>query len=161
MTVYKEIVIPEVPKYVADWYEENKDNFEFNLALLISDFIIGKLENKKLFTWLDDKPADYDYYNVNSNKPIQTLVNMHQFGYTVKKEKLYTVEIPNPNGSSKVYLGKNEYGKVELFTWVITQPEEFADDWKKEKNVQLTEDEIKEDFAYLWEANLPKEVKDN
>lgn len=147
---------PVVPQYVADWYEENKDNFEDNLAYLLNDYLnknFAFIEDSNLKVWLDN--------DFNLNKPIQTLVNMHQFGYTVKKEKLYTVEIPNPNGSSKVYLGKNEYGKVELFTWVITQPEEFADDWKKEKNVQLTEDEIKEDFAYLWEANLPKEVKDN
>lgn len=131
--------ISNLEEWQEKWEEERKDNLE------------DKIEDDKLKSWFD---SDY-----NSNTyPIQTLVNMHQFGYTVKKEKLYTVEIPNPNGSSKVYLGKNEYGKVELFTWVI---KEFADDWKKEKNVQLTENEIKEDFAYLWEANLPKEVKDN
>ena len=84
---------------------------------------------------------------------------MHQFGYEVQKEKLYTVEIPNPNaiGYSKIYLAKNKDGKVELFTWSGYTSIEFADNWKQEENAQLTESEIKEDFEWAWQ--FAKEVE--
>ena len=73
-----------VPKFVADWYEENKDDFEFN----VWDWIAfrnepGKLENKEFNYWIND----------GEGNPIQTLVNMHQFGYEVEKEKRYWVKV--------------------------------------------------------------------
>ena len=71
---------PVVPQFVADWYEEHKDNFEIYLSGLCINFTChrGRL-NDKLANW----------YEQLENKPIQTLVNMHQFGYEVEKEKLY------------------------------------------------------------------------
>ena len=69
---------PIVPKYVADWYEENKDYFEWNLYNLCVDFHQRKL------------PDDlYEWFNGISNKPIETLVRMKLFGYEVEKGKLY------------------------------------------------------------------------
>ena len=67
----------KVPQFVADWYEENKDDFEFN----VWDWIAfrnepEKLENKEFNYWIND----------GEGTPIQTLVNMHQFGYEVEKE---------------------------------------------------------------------------
>ena len=72
----------KVKKFVADWYEENKDSFEFN----VWDWIAfrdeaEKLENREFNNWI----------NNSRENPIQTLVNMHQFGYEVEKEKRYTV----------------------------------------------------------------------
>ena len=80
-----------IPQFVADWYEENKDDFEFN----VWDWIAfrnepEKLENKEFNYWIND----------GEGNPIQTLVNMHQFGYTVEKEKRYLVRIK----------GVSEYG---------------------------------------------------
>ena len=74
----------KVKKFVADWYEENKDDFEFN----VWDWIAfrnepEKLENKEFSYWLND----------GEGNPIQTLVNMHQFGYEVEKEKRYLVKV--------------------------------------------------------------------
>lgn len=71
-----------IPQFVADWYEENKDDFEFN----VWDWIAfrnepEKLENKEFNYWIND----------DEGNPIQTLVNMHQFGYEVENEKRYTV----------------------------------------------------------------------
>lgn len=76
----------KVPQFVADWYEENKDDFEFN----VWDWIAfrnepEKLENKEFNYWIND----------GEGNPIQTLVNMHQFGYTVEKEKRYTIRFKN------------------------------------------------------------------
>ena len=73
----------KVPPFVADWYEENKDDFEFN----VWDWIAfrgepEKLENKEFSYWLND----------GEGNPIQTLVNMHQFGYEVEEEKRYFVK---------------------------------------------------------------------
>lgn len=75
----------KVPQFVADWYEENKDDFEFN----VWDWIAfrkepEKLENKEFNSWIND----------GEGNPIQTLVNMHQFGYEVEKEKRYRVSMP-------------------------------------------------------------------
>ena len=135
---------PVVPQFVADWYEDHKGNFEIYLSELCRNFTFNRER-------LNDKLANW--YEQLENKPIQTLVNMHQFGYEVQKEKLYTVEIPNPNdsGYSKIYLAKNKDGKVELFTWSGYTSIEFADNWKQEENAQLTESEIKKDFNWAWQ----------
>lgn len=75
----------QVPQFVADWYEANKDDFETNLFravdLIPSDYEEGDLSEFE--EWLVD----------NHTEPFQTLVNMHQFGYVVKKERRYTVKM--------------------------------------------------------------------
>lgn len=73
----------KVTQFVADWYEENKDSFEFN----VWDWIAfrdeaKKLENREFNNWIND----------SRENPIQILVNMHQFGYEVEKEKRYLVK---------------------------------------------------------------------
>lgn len=82
------------------------------------------------------------------------------YGYETKP--LYTVEIPNPNASGRgvTFLARKEDGKVELYTWTCYTSIEFEDNWKQQEYAQLTEEEIKEDYAFLWEANLAKEVKE-
>ena len=83
LTIVKKIDEPErpvVPQFVADWYEEHKENFEIYLSELCRNFTFNRER-------LNDKLANW--YEQLENKPIQTLVNMHQFGYEVQKEKLY------------------------------------------------------------------------
>ena len=81
---------PVVPQFVADWYEEHKDDIEYNLYNLCTDFRKQKLR-VDLHVWFGD----------DNNKPIETLVKMKLFGYEVEyeveKKKLYTVtdEIPS------------------------------------------------------------------
>ena len=74
----------KVPQFVADWYEEHKDDFEFNIWdwVAYSDES-EKLENKEFNSWINDSEGN----------PIQTLVNMHQFGYEVEKEQKYIVKL--------------------------------------------------------------------
>ena len=85
---------PVVPQFVADWYEEHKDDFEI-----------------ALFRCIDHIPSVYDEGDLNEfeewiidgeTKPFQTLVNMHQFGYTVEKEKRYLVKMKGMNKSSTI-----------------------------------------------------------
>ncbi|MBT0932467.1 DUF1642 domain-containing protein [Streptococcus infantarius subsp. infantarius] len=130
-----------VPQFVADWYENNKYDFEYNLYRLCTLYT-----ERKLFKELDE------WFDNDNNKPIETLVNMHQFGYEVYEKKLYTVEIPNPNGDGYgvVYLGRNEYNKTELRIWDCYSSIDFADNWKQKDNAHLTESEIKEDFEWAW-----------
>ena len=77
---------PVVPQFVADWYEENKGYFEYNLSSLCIDFHERKLQEDL-----------YEWFNYLSNKPIETLVLMHRFGYQVNKEKLYTAKLKLTN----------------------------------------------------------------
>lgn len=81
---------PLVQQFVADWYEENKDDFETNLFKLIESLEVAPCEEDDLIDfigWLIDKDT----------KPFQTLVNMHQFGYEVEEEKRYTVKMRTTN----------------------------------------------------------------
>ena len=76
-----------VPQFVADWYEENKDGFEGNLYRYTLN-IPSTFDGAKL--------NEFERWFLNSGtKPFQTLVNMHQFGYEVEKEKRYLVKIKN------------------------------------------------------------------
>lgn len=80
----------------------------------------------------------------------ETFAKAWLFGYEVEKEKLYTVEIPNPNRADvSLMLGLYNDGKVAIFA-------AFTDSWKYEKQYKLTEAEIKEDFEWAWQ--FAKEV---
>lgn len=131
---------PVVPQFVADWYEEHKDDFEDSVYDFCIQFSEERL-NDDLYKWFCN----------DDNKPIQTLANMHQFGYEVKKEKLYTVEIPNPNAGGHVVLCKTSDGIVSITFASIAR-------WRGGKNVQLTESEIKKDFDWAWKFR--KEVEE-
>lgn len=77
----------QVPQFVADWYEANKDDFETNLFIAV-DLIPSCYEEGEL--------SDFEEWLVDEHtKPFQTLVNMHQFGYEVEKEKRYLVKMKN------------------------------------------------------------------
>lgn len=80
-----EIKEVEIPQFVADWYEDNKDDLETNLFRIV--FNMPKIsENKKLSLfeeWLTD---------INTNS-FQILINIHQFGYKIKKENRYLVRM--------------------------------------------------------------------
>ena len=93
--VAQELEKPVVPQFVADWYEDHKGNFEIFLSGLCINFTCHRER-------LNDKLANW--YEELENKPIQTLVNMHQFGYEVQKEKLYLASFRDTNQ----YLGWNE-----------------------------------------------------
>lgn len=88
---------PVVPQFVADWYEEHKDDIEYNLYNLCTDFRKQKLR-VDLHVWFGD----------DNNKPIETLVKMKLFGYEVEKEEeneeLYLASFRD----TSQYLGWNE-----------------------------------------------------
>lgn len=135
-----EIAKPVVPQFVADWYEANKEGFENNVYDLCVQFNNDNEElNKEVWCWFD----------CAVNKPFETLVKMKLFGYDVDKEKLYRVELPNPNGDS------NRYGLCKVDGRVIIGS--FVFGLNKAINTKLTESEIKEDFEWAWQ--FAKEVE--
>lgn len=75
-------LVPEVPQYVADWYEENKVNLDYNLWNYIMD-------------WEDQEDDVFKNWFNNSEEAFQTIINMHQFGYKIKnkEEKKYLVKL--------------------------------------------------------------------
>lgn len=92
---------PVVPQFVADWYEERKDYFDFNIYGFYKYFYSqGKHEEVK--KWIDNA----------ENKAIETLVKMKLYGYDVEKEKLYLASFRDTNQ----YLGWNE----ELGEWFMS-----------------------------------------
>ena len=133
---------PVVPQFVADLYESIKDDFEYKVYELCLQYKHRGDELPQGVAW---------WFGDSRNKPIETLVMMHKFGYEVKKEKLYTVEIPNPNSAGgKLVLSKQQStGRLIL--------EMLNSDINKPKYLHLTEDEIKEDFE--WAFRWAKEVE--
>lgn len=79
---------PVVPQYVADWYEEHKEDYDYELWDYLSSWRHQKENNFK--KWIGE--------SFESDQPITTLVNMHQFGYEVEKEARYTVRIKGVGG---------------------------------------------------------------
>lgn len=137
LSIIKQLDEPEkpvVPQFVADWYEEHKEDLEYNLYRLCIDFCGRKL-HEDLHEW----------FKFDKNKPIETLILMHKFGYEVEKEKLYTVEIPNPNsiGGKLVLFKQQSTGRLIL--------DMLNPNINKPKYIHLTEPEIKKDFDWAWQ----------
>lgn len=99
LELVKQLDEPEkvkVPAFVSVWYRINKDNLDKNIAYLCSNWE-KSTNDDTLFNWMS-----------NTDNFIQTLVNMHQFGYEIEKEKQYLVKIK----ATKHYLVKDGNGKI-------------------------------------------------
>ena len=74
---------PVVTKFVAEWFENNKDALDLAIFMAIRELDVEEWPHKTDFeNWLD----------VAENKPIETLIHMKD-GYEVEKEPLYCVKI--------------------------------------------------------------------
>ena len=117
---------PVVPKFVAEWIEECKrSGWHLQKALSRLD------DDEKVGDWAYDENDDLIPEKVD-------MIARAWLAYpniTVEKEKLYTVEIPNPNGVV-VCLERLDGGKIALSTFGESK---------------LTESEIKKDFEWAWQ----------
>ncbi|MBS5220941.1 MAG: DUF1642 domain-containing protein [Streptococcus parasanguinis] len=119
---------PVVLQFVADWYEEYKDNLEYN----IWDWMKYNLEPKKRENVIFSR-----WLGKTANNPVETLVKMKLYGYTVEKEPKYTVKIKSVNqylvrNTDEDFLGflqsrlKSKFTRKELeeagFGWVFDCP---------------------------------------
>lgn len=136
---------PVVPQYVADWIEWCKRN---KVSLLggfsaIDELGLAICNDKKV------KSLDASKWATRNQ---ETFAKAWLFGYEVEKEKLYTVELPNPNGGTHLVLCKDCDGKLFIETF-------FIDDWETFGKCKLTEAEIKQDFDWAWQ--FAKEVEND
>jgi Protein of unknown function (DUF1642). len=77
----QQLETPEVPQFVADWYEKRKDHLEYHIW--------------KYIRWWNDHEKDdfYNFMNGAHSNPIETLINMKN-GYTVAKPKIIVSPCP-------------------------------------------------------------------
>ena len=119
-----------VPQFVAEWIKSQKESFSDASAIDMYDNLT--LDNNggyyhEVWLWVIDHHYDF--------------IKAWHDGYEIEKEKLYMVEIPNPNskGTNKIYLCKDDTtGKVYLCKGNFNP--------SKNRNLRLTESEIKQDF---------------
>ncbi|MEG3316197.1 DUF1642 domain-containing protein [Streptococcus suis] len=135
-----------VPKFISDWIGECKGR---GCPLRAAMKHIN-LPNKVNEWFLEIGQDGLTYPNQ------ETFACAWLFGYEIKQEKLYTVEIPDPNRPDIATFLYKENGKVFIGTDI------FLDEvpnykWKNEPENQLTESEIKEDFEWAWQ--FAKEVE--
>lgn len=135
---------PEVPKFVADWYEEHKDNFYLNLHRLAWELIENLDEDD--FVPKNALDSDFKRWYHKTETAAQTLNNMHQFGYTVEKEKLYNVSVL---GCTLFKMTSDDLVKYKLIGENETLSEPVLSLYKFEAD--LTEKEIKQADERLWQ----------
>lgn len=107
VSFFNKELVSEVPQYVIDWYEENKDNLDYNLWNYIMD-------------WEDTEEDSFKRWVNNSKDAFQTIINMHQFGYKIKEEKKYSVKIKGVVTNSSTLKHNTELGK-----WYMGRLDEF------------------------------------
>lgn len=108
------------------------------------DFEFYVHEEKYKLSYRDDNDEDIEQ---TKNRLVNALI----YGYEVEKEKLYTVEIPNPHGLGHTVLVKDMYENTYI-TYTTDS------NWREGKVNHLTESEIKKDFPWAWQ--FAKEVKE-
>ena len=130
---------PVVPQFVADWIEWCKKN---KITLLGADTAIC---NNKNISSLDASGW--------AMKNQETFVKAWIYGYEVKEEKLYTVEIPIANSPLGYHyvLRKTISGEIIIDSF-------FTNNWENYDYCQLTEEEIKKDHGWAWK--YAEEVKE-
>ncbi|WP_024377121.1 DUF1642 domain-containing protein [Streptococcus suis] len=127
-----------VPKFIADSIEycKNKEGYGLLRAMDYCD------EYNDTGEWLEHNQ--------------ETFALAWLFGYEIEQEKLYTVEIPNPNAThDDVYiLGRTLSGSIAIWRSIGRNGNKNYD-----SDFQLTESEIKEDFEWAWQWAKPVEVE--
>lgn len=99
ITIIKQLDEPQkpvVPKFVADWFEENKDDLD--------NAIFGYL------VFWEERDTDsvlYQWFAKSENNPIENLIRMKD-GYEVEKEPLYVIKKYN-GYLSYICLGEKSY----------------------------------------------------
>ena len=94
--------LPEVPQFVADWYEENKEDLEYQVYLM--NIIISKKESTAEMSSIELWFTDED----ELNKPLETIFAMKN-GYTIAKEKRFYLK----NKLTGLYLCESRKGFFE------------------------------------------------
>ena len=124
---------PVVPKFVAEWIEEARAE-EYSLY--------GALE------MAGEANEAWIFGNDKTNQETFARAWLAYPNIEVEKEKLYTVEIPNPNSPWKYTFLTNRGPGVSIDST-------DGDFWKDDSKNQLTEAEIKKDFEWAFQFAKP------
>lgn len=73
----------EVPEYVSEWFEGNREKLDKNIASLV--------RNAEALKDVPSKAKIYDWVLNERNRPIETLIRMKIFGYAIEKPKFMVV----------------------------------------------------------------------
>ena len=111
-----------IPKFVAMWIDKHKNGKK---KYRLSHALEHIFDDTELGLYIKQQEGDYT----------ETIARAWIDGYTIEQEKLYTVEIPNPNGVV-VCLERLDGGKIALSTLGESK---------------LTKSEIKKDFEWAWQ----------
>ena len=144
---------PVLTKAEAEWVDHLTEFFDTPDAL----YYITRCGYEYSFTfdfWGDtyELPLEDGISYDRLNHIRERLVNAVVYGYEVEKEKLYIVELPNPNsiGGKLVLFKQQSTGRLIL--------DMLNPNINKPKYLHLTESEIKKDFDWAWQ--FAKEVKE-
>ena len=131
-----------VPKFVAEWIKSHKESFSDVSAIDMYDNLTsGNRNGYYREVWLWVIAHHYDF------------IKAWHDGYEVEKEKLYTVEMPDPYGIYKIrFLYRNSVGNIRIGGDIYR-------DIFLNAETHLTEAEIKKDFEWAWNAGFAKEVE--
>lgn len=156
LNIINQIDEPEKPllsKEEAEWVDKltNSNNLSDSLYYITRcgfryPFVF--VDNGKIYKLSINTKNIKNYEDLCKIK--ERLINAVIYGYEVKKEKLYTVELPNSNNFEHLMLQKDRRGKISV-AWYCT------DSWREDERVRLTESEIKKDFDWAWQ--FAKEVE--
>ncbi|HEM3683569.1 TPA: DUF1642 domain-containing protein [Streptococcus suis] len=142
MQVINQIHEPQkvvVPKFVAEYIERCKrSGWHLQKVLSILD------DDEEVGDWAYDENDDL------IPEKVDLVAQAWLFGCEVEKERLYTVEIPDPNSRYTYrFLSKNDRGVF------IDGSCDYC--WKGYDSNCLTESEIKQDFEWAWQWAEPVE----
>ena len=136
---------PVIPKFVAEWIDDSREySFDFD------EWLDYENQPLKVYNWLNPENKRQAELNVLA---LITLIVNGANAVEIEQEKLYTVEIPNPNsaGGKLVLFKQQSTGRLILD---ILNP-----NINKPKYLHLTKSEIKKDFEWLWQ--FAKEEAEN
>ena len=133
-----------IPEFVAEWLKECKRS-GWDLQMVLS-----RLDD-------DEKIGDWTYDENDDLIPekVDMIARAWLDGFEIEQEKLYTVEIPNPNSKSYMNVLKRVVDGIIVAT--LCRP---STSYFKHKEFQLTEAEIKQDFEWAWDAGFAKPVEE-
>ena len=140
-----------VSKFVGEWIEDHKGDYNKWDEEAKADFVFRSIND--LFRFGEGfSPCDFtidEKFSEWTTKNAYKFITAILFGYEIEQEKLYTVEIPNPNLNAHVVLQKTGDGLV-----LVTVGNAGWAEWESSK---VTEAEIKKDFE--WAFQFAKEVE--
>ena len=140
----------EVPgtEYFEELFRVSKNQIIWGVNYFQYYFAPGRIVWDKVNGQSSFSDCEIAYCSLISEK-VDVFASAWLDGYTVEKDKLYTVEIPNPNLNTHTILQKIGKGLALIMATNAR--------WKGWESSKLTESEIKQDFDFLWQFAKPVE----